>query len=73
MYIGQWKENGLVAKFVGETGDSAYHRQTEHAGDIKRKQTKNGKHLEIFHPDQTGDKFVFEVNMETTICGESES
>ena len=57
---------------VGETGDSAFHRQTEHAGDIKRKQTKNGKHLEIFHPDQTGYNFVFEVNTET-ICGESES
>ena len=38
MYICQWKENGLVAKFVGETGDSAYHRQKEHAMDIKRKQ-----------------------------------
>ena len=71
VYTGQCtlcKERGLVAKYVGETGESAFHRQTERASDIKREDNKNAfaKHLEMFHPDQAGNKSVFEVKTEAT-------
>ena len=71
VYTGQCtlcQEKGLDARYVGETGDSAYHRQTEHAGDIKRKETTNAfaKHLEVFHPDRAGDKSVFKIKTEAT-------
>ena len=56
----------MITKYVGETGDSAYHRQTEHARDIMRKETSNAfaKHLEAFHPDKAGDKSVFKIKTE---------
>ena len=71
VYTGQCtlcQEKGLDAKYVGETGDSTYHRQTEHAGDIKRKETSNAfaKHLEVFHPDRADDKSVFKIKTEAT-------
>ena len=71
VYTGQCTlclEKGLDAKYVGETGDSAYHRQTEHDRDVKRRDTANAfaKHIEMFHPDKAGDKSIFKIKTEAT-------
>ena len=51
----------ILAEYHGESGDNAVHRLGQHEDAIKRKDNKNAmaKHLDIYHPDKSGDPDCF--------------
>ena len=57
------EKQGITAVYYGETGDSAYHRMTEHLASIKNDDDGNAfaKHLKLHHPDHKGDHSVFKM------------
>ena len=61
-------KDGKVARYWGESGNSAQVRTTQHVEAIGRKEKSNAfhKHLEIFHPENVGDKTAFKFKSEQT-------
>ena len=59
---------GITAKYHGESGYSAYHRTKEHIADIKNDDGRNAfaKHLQIHHPEHTGEPSSFTLKAERT-------
>ena len=55
----------LVAKYWGESGDSAYCRTLQHQRAIANREEKNAfaKHLMIHHPNQQGKQDAFKFSL----------
>ena len=62
------ENNGIVAKYDGESGRNGYNRTKQHLVDISNKETKNAfaKHLHLHHPDNVGDTNAFRFKSEQT-------
>ena len=62
------EEEGISAKYFGESGRNGYHRMKEHDRDIRTKNIKNAfsKHLQLKHPDRVGDPSTFSYKVERT-------
>ena len=62
------KDKGVEAMYYGETGDSAYHRMSEHITDIKNNDPSNAfaKHLQLYHPSDIKDTTAFAMKSEKT-------
>ena len=69
-----------VARYWGESGDSGYHRTSQHVTAIRRKDEENAfaKHLAIHHPGRKGDTRAFKFTLEEVhgkplprLCSES--
>ena len=55
-----------MARYWGESGDSGYHRTSQHVAAIRRKDEENAfaKHLAIHHPGRKGDTRAFKFTLE---------
>ena len=62
------EEEGITAKYFGESGRSGYHRMKEHTRDIKTNNPKNAfsKHLQLKHPDKVRETSTFSFKVERT-------
>ena len=64
---GEQREQGkqFESVYFGESGDSGYVRILRHGLEIEKKESTNAfaKHLEIYHPDQVGNKTAFEFRV----------
>ena len=61
-------QQGKVSRYWGESGHSAQVRTSQHVDAIRRRDKSNAfhKHLEIFHPENTGDVETFKFKSEQT-------
>ena len=59
-------ENGVVARYDGESGRSGYYRTKQHKSDISNCRTSNAfaKHLELFHPTEVRKPETFSFKSE---------
>ena len=62
------EKSGVLAEYIGETGDNAFHRSEEHKNDVRSKITKNAlaKHLEGHHQQNVADISAFKFNVHST-------
>ena len=62
------EKSGVLAEYIGETGDNAFHRSEEHKNDVRSKNTKNAlaKHLEGHHQQNVADISAFKFNVHST-------
>ena len=62
------ENDGIIAKYDGESGRSGYYRTKQHLSDINNRDTKNAfaKHLQLYHPDNVGDSTAFRFKSEQT-------
>ena len=61
-------QQGKVSRYWGESGHSAQVRTSQHVDALRRRDKSNAfhKHLEIFHPENTGDVETFKFKSEQT-------
>ena len=57
LFLSNFKDSRVVARYFGESGRSGYLRSGNHRSEIEKGLDSNGfaKHLEIHHPDHTRD------------------